>query len=89
MGRLDAVLLTGRQALAIGPYLPDHMNGEHERLVISPDPVYDNCRGWLKLFIYDPPWWGRLSHAHQVPFLIPFHTSELAACLSTPQNLVM
>ncbi len=29
------------------------MNGEHELLVVSPDPVYDNCRGWLKLLRYE------------------------------------
>ena len=53
VGRLDAVLLTGGQALAIGPYLPHRMNGEHEQLVVSSDPLYDNCRGWLKLLPYE------------------------------------
>jgi len=52
IGRMDAILLTGGQALALGQYLPEMMNGEGELLVTSPDPVFDNARGFLKLLRY-------------------------------------
>ena len=52
IGRMDAILFTGGQALALGKIMPEMMNGEGDLLVLSPDPVYDNARGFLKLLRY-------------------------------------
>jgi len=52
IGNLDAILLTGGQAYALAQYMPETMNGEHDLLVISKDPVYDNVRGFLKLLYH-------------------------------------
>jgi len=48
-GRYSAVLLTGGGALALGRELKRRMDRVYANVEIAPDPVFGNCRGYLKL----------------------------------------
>ena len=47
-GRFNAVLLTGGGAAILGPMLKAEM-GDYVNVTIAADPVFANCRGYLKL----------------------------------------
>lgn len=48
-GRYNAVLLTGGGAVALGKMLKERMNGVYANVTITQDPLFANCRGYLKL----------------------------------------
>lgn len=48
-GRYNAVLLTGGGAVALGRMLKERMVGVYANVTIMADPLFGNCRGYLKL----------------------------------------
>jgi len=48
-GRYNAVLLTGGGSVALGRMLSEQMSSVYANVTVIPDPLFGNCRGYLKL----------------------------------------
>jgi len=52
VGRMDVILFTGGQALALGNIMRETMNSTGDLLLVSSSPTFDNAQGFLKLLRY-------------------------------------